>query len=87
MDENITAIAENKDLQNDIRRRTLDETITVQAMFCIVISIAFVVANMVFPEIAVSLSEVFEKSCFSETSDDFSEKILDFINSKPVSYD
>ncbi len=87
MDENITEITENKVLQNDIKRRTLDETVTVQAMLCIVISIAFIVSNMFFPEISVSLSERFEKACFSETSDDFVEKILDFINSKPVSYD
>lgn len=87
MDEKITEIAENEILSNDVRRRTLDETVTVQAMLCIVISIAFVMANMFFSEIAVSLSEEFEKACFSETSDGFSEKILDFINSKPVSYD
>ncbi len=87
MDENMTEFIENEALLIKGRHRTLDETITVQAMLCIVISIAFIALNMFMSDIAASLSEGFEKACFSETADGFVEKILDFINSKPVSYD
>lgn len=87
MDEIITELTENEALHDKGKHRTLDETITIQAMLCVLISIAFIVSNMFMPDIAVKLSYSLEEACFSETADGFAEKILDFINSKPVSYD
>ncbi|MGN0599934.1 MAG: hypothetical protein ACI4JK_08575 [Oscillospiraceae bacterium] len=68
---------------------TLDETITLQAIICVLISILFIAANMFAPEIAGQLSESFKENYYlsAEKTDNVLEAFLGFINSKPVSYD
>ncbi|MGN1137525.1 MAG: hypothetical protein ACI4SF_15070 [Oscillospiraceae bacterium] len=68
---------------------TLDETITLQAIICVVISILFVAANMFAPEISEALSEKFKENYYmsSDQTEEAFETFLEFINSKPVSYD
>lgn len=68
---------------------TLDETITLQAIICVVISIVFIVANMFAPEIAEQLSSEFRENYYisDERTNEVIKTFLDFINSKPVSYD
>lgn len=68
---------------------TLDETITLQAIICVVISILFIAANMFVPDIAGQLSNEFKENYYSyaEKTDNVLEAFLEFVNSKPVSYD
>lgn len=68
---------------------TLDETITTQAIICVIISILFIAANMFAPEIAAQLSDEFKENYYmsAERTDNALEAFLEFINSKPVSYD
>jgi len=68
---------------------TLDETITLQAIICVVISILFIAANMFAPQIAEQLSYEFKENYYvsAEKTDSVLEAFLEFINSKPVSYD
>lgn len=74
---------------NEKKCITLDETITLQAIICVVISILFVAANMFAPDIAEALSNEFKENYYmsSEQTEDVFETFLEFINSKPVSYD
>ena len=68
---------------------TLDETITLQAIICVVISIVFIAANMFAPQIAEKMSDEFRKNYHlsEEITNDVIETFLNFINSKPVTYD
>ena len=68
---------------------TLGETITLQAIICVIISIIFIVANMFAPKTAEQLAEEFrENYCTSdEMTDSVLEAFMNFVNSKPVSYD
>ncbi|MGN0552496.1 MAG: hypothetical protein ACI4I1_03880 [Oscillospiraceae bacterium] len=74
---------------NEKKYITLDETITIQAIICVVISILFVAANMFAPEISEALSDEFKENYYlsSEQTEEVFETFLEFINSKPVSYD
>ena len=76
--------------QKDKRKYiTLDETITLQAIICVVISILFVTFNMLAPEVSEVLSVKFKENYYmsSEQAEEAFETFLNFINSKPVSYD
>lgn len=81
-DENKTAFVPKNDI-------TLDETITLQAIICVVISILFIAANMFAPQIAGQLSDEFKENYYmsAEKTDNVLKTFLEFINSKPVSYD
>ncbi|MGN0603706.1 MAG: hypothetical protein ACI4I2_06980 [Oscillospiraceae bacterium] len=74
---------------NEKKYITLDETITLQAIICVVISILFVAANMFAPEVSEALSEKFKENYYmsSDQTEEVFETFLEFINSKPVSYD
>ena len=74
---------------NEKKYITLDETITLQAIICVVISIIFIAANMFVPDIAGQLSDEFKENYYSsaEKTDNVLEAFLEFVNSKPVSYD
>lgn len=74
---------------NEKKYITLDETITLQAIICVVISIIFIAANMFAPDIAGQLSDEFKENYYSsaEKMDNVLEAFLEFVNSKPVSYD
>ena len=74
---------------NEKKYITLDETITLQAIICVVISIIFIAANMFAPNIAGQLSDEFKENYYSsaEKTDNVLEAFLEFVNSKPVSYD
>lgn len=74
---------------NEKKYITLDETITLQAIICVVISIIFIAANMFAPDIAGQLSDEFKENYYSsaEKTDNVLEAFLEFVNSKPVSYD
>lgn len=74
---------------NEKKYITLDETITLQAIICVVISILFIAANMFVPDIAGQLSDEFKENYYSsaEKTDSVLEAFLEFVNSKPVSYD
>lgn len=74
---------------NEKKYITLDETITLQAIICVIISIFFIAANMFVPDIAGQLSDEFKENYYSsaEKTDNVLEAFLEFINSKPVSYD
>ena len=74
---------------NEKKYITLDETITLQAIICVVISIIFIAANMFAPDIAGQLSDEFKENYYSsaEKTDNLLEAFLEFVNSKPVSYD
>lgn len=74
---------------NEKKYITLDETITLQAIICVVISILFIAANMFVPDIAGQLSDEFKENYYSsaEKTDSILETFLEFVNSKPVSYD
>ena len=74
---------------NEKKYITLDETITLQARICVVISIIFIAANMFAPDIAGQLSDEFKENYYSsaEKTDNVLEAFLEFVNSKPVSYD
>ncbi len=75
--------------QNEKKYITLDETITLQAIICVVISIIFIAANMFAPDIAGQLSDEFKENYHSsaEKTDNVLEAFLEFVNSKPMSYD
>lgn len=81
----------NTELPNFTQKKnvTLDETITLQAIICVVISILFIAANMFAPEIAAQLSDSFKENYYlsDEKTDKVLETFLEFVNSKPVSYD
>lgn len=94
--ENIGEIAEESQTEipslinpNEKKYITLDETITLQAIICVVISIIFIAANMFVPDIAGQLSDEFKENYYSyaEKTDNVLEAFLEFINSKPVFYD
>lgn len=94
--ENIGEIAEEPQTEipsltnpNEKRYITLDETITLQAIICVIISILFIAANMFAPDIAEQLSDEFKENYYSsaEKTDNVLEAFLEFVNSKPVSYD
>ena len=94
--ENIGEIAEESQTEipsltnpNEKKYITLDETITLQAIICVVISIIFIVANMFVPDIAGQLSDEFKENYYSsaEKTDNVLKAFLEFVNSKPVSYD
>lgn len=74
---------------NEKKYITLDETITLQAIICVIISIFFIAANMFAPDIAGQLSDEFKENYYSsaEKTDNVLEAFLEFVNSKPVSYD
>ena len=74
---------------NEKKYITLDETITLQAIICVIISIVFIAANMFAPDIAERLSDEFKENYYSSTekTDNVLEAFLEFVNSKPVSYD
>lgn len=74
---------------NEKKYITLDETITLQAIICVVISIIFIAANMFVPDIAGQLSDEFKANYYSsaEKTENVLEAFLEFVNSKPVSYD
>ena len=74
---------------NEKKYITLDETITFQAIICVVISIIFIAANMFAPDIAGQLSDEFKENYYSsaEKTDNVLEAFLEFVNSKPMSYD
>lgn len=74
---------------NEKKYITLDETITLQAIICVFISIIFIAANMFVPDIAGQLSDEFKANYYSsaEKTDNVLEAFLEFVNSKPVSYD
>lgn len=74
---------------NEKKYITLDETITLQAIICVIISIVFIAANMFAPDIAERLSDEFKENYYSsvEKTDNVLEAFLEFVNSKPVSYD
>ena len=74
---------------NEKKYITLDETITLQAIIWVVISIIFIAANMFAPDIAGQLSDEFKENYYSsaEKTDNVLEAFLEFVNSKPVSYD
>ena len=74
---------------NEKKYITLDETITLQAIICVVISIIFIAANIFAPDIAGQLSDEFKENYYSsaEKTDNVLEAFLEFVNSKPVSYD
>lgn len=74
---------------NEKKYITLDETITLQAIICVVISIIFIATNMFAPDIAGQLSDEFKENYYSsaEKTDNVLEAFLEFVNSKPVSYD
>lgn len=74
---------------NEKKYITLDETITLQAIICVIISIFFIAANMFAPDIAGQLSNEFKENYYSsaEKTDNVLEAFLEFVNSKPVSYD
>ncbi len=94
--ENIDEIAEEPQTEvpsfvslNEKKYITLDETITLQAIICVIISIFFIAANMFAPDIAGQLSDEFKENYYSsaEKTDNVLEAFLEFVNSKPVSYD
>ena len=74
---------------NEKKYITLDETITLQAIICVIISIFFIAANIFAPDIAGQLSDEFKENYYSsaEKTDNVLEAFLEFVNSKPVSYD
>lgn len=74
---------------NEKKYITLDETITIQAIICVIISIFFIAANIFAPDIAGQLSDEFKENYYSsaEKTDNVLEAFLEFVNSKPVSYD
>lgn len=74
---------------NEKKYITLDETITLQAIICVIISIFFIAANMFAPDITGQLSDEFKENYYSsaEKTDNVLEAFLEFVNSKPVSYD
>lgn len=76
-------------IPNEKKYITLDETITLQAIICVVISILFIAANMFAPDIAEQLSDEFKENYYSsaEKTDNVLEAFFEFVNSKPVSYD
>lgn len=80
---------ENKAVLSEKSYITLDETITLQAIICVVISILFIASNMFAPQIAGQLSDEFKENYYmsAEKTDNVLETFLEFINSKPVSYD
>ena len=74
---------------NEKKYITLAETITLQVIICVIISIFFIAANMFAPDIAGQLSDEFKENYYSsaEKTDNVLEAFLEFVNSKPVYYD
>lgn len=66
---------------------SLGDTITVQAIVCMIISIFFLVSNMIFPKISQELADEFKSNYYMSPPDDVYETLIEFINSTPVSYD
>lgn len=68
---------------------SLGETITLQAIICVIISIVFIAANIFAPKTAERLADEFRENYCN--SDEMTHNVLgafmDFVNSKPVSYD
>ena len=68
---------------------TLADTITLQTIICVVLSIAYLAVNMFLPEISEALYSEFELNynMEAESAEDVWGAISDFINSTPVNYD
>lgn len=68
---------------------TLADTITLQAIICVVLSIAYLAVNMLLPEISEALYSEFglNYNMEAESAEDVFKAISDFINSTPVNYD
>lgn len=68
---------------------TLADTMTLQAIICVVLSIAYLAVNMFLPEISEALYSEFELNynMEAESAEDVWGAISDFINSTPVNYD
>jgi hypothetical protein len=66
---------------------TLSDIITVQAIICVIISIAYVTANTVCPDVTKELYSEFTLHYSADTSDGILKEISEFLNSKPVRYD
>ncbi|MCD7730769.1 MAG: hypothetical protein LUI05_04650 [Oscillospiraceae bacterium] len=68
---------------------TLADTITLQAIICVVISIGYLAVNMLFPQISQTLYSEFKVNYNLETesAEDVFRAVSGFINSTPVDYD
>ena len=68
---------------------TLADTMTLQAIICVVLSIAYLAVNMFLPEISEALYSEFELNynMEAESAEEVFKAISDFINSTPVNYD
>lgn len=70
---------------------TLSDTITLQAILCVVISIIYIGINMLFPQIAAEMYDIYEYNANSEMNDypaaDVFKSVAEFMDSKPVEYD
>ena len=65
---------------------TLLDTVTVQAILCVIAAIAFVTVNIFDNEFAYDIFEIYsEKSSAQENIADTFRMILDFLKSTPVS--
>lgn len=68
---------------------TLADTMTLQAIICVVLSIAYLAVNMFLPDISEALYSEFELNynMEAESAEEVFKAISDFINSTPVNYD
>lgn len=68
---------------------TLADTMTLQAIICVALSIAYLAVNMFLPDISEAICSEFELNynLEAERAEEVWGAISDFINSTPVNYD
>lgn len=75
--------------ENSVKERknaTFLDTVTIQAILCVLAAIVFVAVNILDTELAYDVFEIYsEKSTVQENITDTFRMILDFLRSTPVS--
>ena len=68
---------------------TLADTITLQAIICVAVSIAYLAVNMLAPQLSVQLYNEFKLNYNMEaqSAESVFKAIEEFVNSTPVDYD
>ncbi len=70
---------------------TVSDIITMQAILCVVLSIAYMVVNIFFPGISEEIYNEYRINVRAGTNDglmgELAEKVIEFINSTPREYD